>query len=265
LPGGPADRGRRTALYEKLRGSHIHLNPAELTRYARQMSLENWGREAQQRLKCSQVLIAGAGGLATAAAIYLLAGGVGILRLVDGSRVGLSDLNHQILFRERDLGKAKAEIAKQRLREVNSFSLVESHVKVLSEHNYARLTSGCNLLLDASNSSPAGLLLNRAAIKFSVPLIHAWAWGLNGRLATFWPGRGPCLACASFEATSPTRPALLSSLPGVIGTLLSLEGLRILGGLGPALLGEVLTFNGSDFQFTKKNITTNPHCPACRL
>jgi molybdopterin-synthase adenylyltransferase len=227
------------------------------------MSLENWGREAQERLKASQVLIAGAGGLATAAASYLIAGGVGVLRLVDGSRVGLTDLNHQILFRERDLGKAKAEVAKQRLREVNSFCLVESQVKVLSEHNYARLASGCMLLLDASNSSATGLLLNRAAVKFSVPLIHASVWGLNGSLGTFWPGRGPCLACAFFETISLTRPALLSPLPGVLGALLAFEGLRILGGLGPALLGEVLTFSGSDFQFTKKILKSNPHCQAC--
>jgi molybdopterin-synthase adenylyltransferase len=227
------------------------------------MSLENWGREAQERLKSSQVLIAGAGGLATAAAIYLLAGGVGVLRLVDGSRVSLSDLNHQILFRERDLGKAKAQVAQQRLREVNPFSLVESHVKILSEHNYARLASGCHLLLDASNSSSTALLMNRAALKFNLPLIHAWVWGMNGRLATFWPGRGPCLLCASFESSSLARPALLGPVPGIIGTLQALEGLRILGGLGPALLGEVLSFSGSNFQFTKKILKPDPHCLAC--
>jgi adenylyltransferase/sulfurtransferase len=239
------------------------LNPAEVTRYARQMSLENWGRQAQERLKSSRALLAGAGGLAAAAAIYLLAGGLGRLRLVDGSRVGLSDLNHQILFRERDLGKAKAQVAHQRLQEINSFALVESHVKTLSEHNLARLAADCSLLLDASNLSQTGLLLNKAAAKFDLPLVHAWVWGMNGRVTTFWPGQGPCLACASLDLPSPVSAALLGPLPGIMGSLQAFEALRILGGLGPALLGRVLTFKGDNFQFTEKLVRTDPRCPVC--
>jgi len=240
------------------------LNPAELSRYARQISLENWGREAQERLKSSQVLLAGAGGVATAAAAYLLAGGLGTLRLVDDSRVSLSDLNHQILFRERDLGKAKALVAQQRLQEINAFAQVESQVKGLTEHNLARLAAGCHLLLDASNSSPTGLLLNRAAVKFGLPLVHAWGWGMNGRLFTVWPGQGPCLACASLDNTSRHRPALLGPLPGILGSLQAFEALRILGGLRPALLGRVLIFKGKDFQFSERSVPVDPGCPVCR-
>ncbi|MFA5111447.1 MAG: HesA/MoeB/ThiF family protein [Desulfobaccales bacterium] len=239
------------------------LSPAEITRYARQMSLQGWGREAQERLKASQVLIAGAGGLASATALYLLAGGIGGIRLVDDARVGLSDLNHQVLFRERDLGKAKATVAGHRLREINPFVMVETQVKVLSEHNVSRMAAGCALLIDASNNAAAGALLNLAAVRQKLPLVHAWVWGMTGRLTTLWPSHGPCLSCAFLETPSTIRPALLGPLPGIMGTLQALEVLRILGGLGPALLGRLLTFKGNQFEFTEKPLRPNPHCPAC--
>ena len=118
------------------------------------------------------------------------------MRLVDDSRVSLADLNHQVLFRERDLGKAKATMAERRLKEINPFVTVESHVKVLSEHNVFRLAANCNVLIDASNNARAGSLLNLVAARQQIPLVHAWVWEMTGLLTTFWPGRGPCLACA---------------------------------------------------------------------
>lgn len=254
FPVGPIP-GRGTAIF--------NLSPAEVTRYARQITLDGWGREAQERLKSSQVLIAGAGGLASATALYLMAGGLGAMRLVDDSRVSLDDLNHQVLFRERDLGKPKAAIAGRRLQEINPFVTVESHVKVLSQHNLLRLAANCHVLIDASNNPGAGSLLNQAAAKQQIPLVHAWVWAMNGLLTTFWPGRGPCLACAPLETPSKPHPALLSPLPGIMGALQALEALRLLGGLGPALLGRVLIFKGDQFNFTEKIIRSNPQCPVC--
>ena len=253
FPVGPIP-GRGTAI--------TYLSPAEVTRYERQITLDGWGREAQERLKSSQVLIAGAGGLASATALYLMAGGIGAIRLVDDSRVSLADLNHQVLFRERDLGKPKAAIAERRLKEINPFVTVESQVKVLSQHNVLRLAANCHVLIDASNDAGAGSLLNLAAAKLHIPLVQAWVWEMTGLLTTFWPGRGPCLACASLETPS-NRPALLSPLPGIMGALQALEVLRLLGGLGPALLGRVLIFKGDQFNFTEKIIRPNPLCPVC--
>ena len=247
--------GRGTAIY--------YLSPAEVTRYARQINLEGWGREAQERLKSSQVLIAGAGGLASATALYLMAAGLGAMRLVDDSRVSLPDLSHQVLFRECDLGKAKATVAERRLKEINPMVMVESHVKMLSEHNVFRLAASCNVLIDASNSAGAGPLLNLVAARQHIPLVHAWVWEMTGLLTTFWPGHGPCLACAVLETPSNRRPTLLGPLPGIMGALQALEVLRILGGLGPALLGRVFIFKGDQFRFTEKTIRPNPQCPIC--
>ena len=171
------------------------------------MNLEGWGREAQERVKASRVLIAGAGGLGAATALYLLAAGVGTIRLVDNSRVSLTDLSHQVLYREQDLGKAKATVAERRLKELNSFTVVEALVKVVSPHNVSCLTSGCQVLIDATNNAAAGSLLHQAAAKLQIPLVHAAVWDLDGRVTTSWPGRGPCLAC-SCQGTSPFRTTL---------------------------------------------------------
>jgi adenylyltransferase/sulfurtransferase len=248
------------------RGTVIsYLSPAEVTRYARQITLDGWGRDAQERLKSSQVFIAGAGGLASATALYLMAGGLGAMRLVDDSRVSLADLNHQVLFRERDLGKAKATMAERRLKEINPFVTVESHVKILSENNVFRLAASCDVLIDASNNAGVGSLLNLVAARQQIPLVHAWVWEMTGLLTTFWPSRGPCQACADLETPSNHRPALLGPLPGIMGALQALEVLRILGGLGPALLGRVLTFKGTQFTFTEKIIRVNPLCPVCAV
>lgn len=227
------------------------------------MALDGWGRDAQERLKSSQVLIAGAGSLASATALYLMAGGIGAIRLVDETRVSLADLNHHLLFRERDLGKSKATVAANRLKESNSFVAVESHVKELSEHNIFRLAAGCNVLIDASNNAEVSSLLNIVATREQIPLVHGWVSEASGHLSTFWPGRGPCLACAFIETPPSFHSALLGPLPGIMGALQALEVLRILGWMGPALLGRILMFKGNLFKFTEKIIRTNPQCPVC--
>jgi molybdopterin/thiamine biosynthesis adenylyltransferase len=192
-----------------------------------------------------------------------MAGGLGAMRLVDDSRVSLADLNHQVLFRERDLGKPKAAIAERRLKEINPFVLVESFSKVLSQHNILRLAANCHVLIDASNNPGTGSLLNLAAARQHLPLVQARVWEMTGLLTTFWPGRGPCLECAGLETPANRHPGLLSPLPGIMGALQALEVLRLLGGLGPALLGRVLIFKGDQFNFTEKIIRSNPHCPVC--
>jgi molybdopterin/thiamine biosynthesis adenylyltransferase len=226
------------------------------------MALNEWGREAQERLKSSKVLIAGAGGLGSATALYLVAAGIGAIRLVDGTRVNLSDLNQHLLFRERDLGKAKATVAAHRLKESNSFVVVESHVKKLSEHSVFRLATGCNILIDASNNTEVGSVLNLVATREQIPLVCGWVGEMIGYLTTFWPGRGPCLACGLLEPPS-LRPALLGPLPGIMGSLQAFEVVHILGWMEPALLGRVLLFGGNKFKFEEKFIRTNPQCPVC--
>jgi molybdopterin/thiamine biosynthesis adenylyltransferase len=111
-----------------------NLSPAEVPRYSLQIATEDWGRDAQERVKSSKVLLAGAGGLAAEAALHLLTTGVGALRVVDQSRITLADLNDNVLFRERDLGKSKATVTERRLREINPFVMVEGHTMHMRFH-----------------------------------------------------------------------------------------------------------------------------------
>lgn len=240
-----------------------NLSPAEVTRYSYQIALREWGREAQERLKASRVLIAGAGGLGSAVALHLLATGVGALRLVDDSRITLADLNLSPLYRERDLGKTKVATAERRLKEVNPFVTVEAQAKTVTETNLRRLTSGCALLIDAMPDRPVGALLNQAAIRHRLPLIHAWVGAMDGHITTFWPGVGPCYTCALKEPPPPPETALMGPLPGIMGALLAWEALRILGGLGPALLGRLLVFKGRWFHFREETLRPQPSCPQC--
>jgi|UniRef100_A0A7C3SHN6 adenylyltransferase/sulfurtransferase len=240
------------------------LSPAEVTRYSQQIALPEWGREAQQKVKSSRVLLAGAGGLGSVIALHLLAAGVGALRLVDRTRISLPDLNSTFLYRERDLGRIKSAIAERRLKELNPFGTIEGLGKAISEHNVNRLASGCHLLINAMPEEPAGDFLNLVAVKHCLPLLTAWVGEMDGQVTTFWPGKGPCLACYLPEAPVAGTSALMGPLPGILGGLLSLEALRILGGLGPALVGRLLIFQGRRFSFQEKFLKENPDCPVCR-
>jgi adenylyltransferase/sulfurtransferase len=118
------------------------------------------------------------------------------------------------------------------------------------------------VLIDASNNTEAGSVLNLAAAREQIPLVCGWVGEMTGYLTTFWPGRGPCLACAMLEPPY-LRPALLGPLPGIMGSLQAFEVVRILGCMGPALLGRVLLFEGNKFKFEEKFIRSNPQCPVC--
>ncbi len=240
-----------------------NLSPAESARYSRQIAMEYWGLEAQEKLKASRVFIAGAGSLASSLAVYLITAGVGRIRLVDKTRISLESLNCQIFYREKDLGKSKATIAGKRLAEVNPFVEVDALEKNITDHNALKLTEGFDLLVDTINNYPAQMLINRASVAHQVPLVHAAVGGVKGRISTFWPGRGPCLACAFPDQPPPLPPGLLSPLTGIIGSLMSLEVLMILGEMGPALVGRMLTFDGNAFHMSERSISANPSCPSC--
>jgi molybdopterin/thiamine biosynthesis adenylyltransferase len=241
-----------------------NLSPAEMTRYSHQIAMPGWGREAQERLKSSRVLIAGADGLSSSVALHLLTTGVGAIRIVDPSRVGLADLNANVLFRERDLGKSKATITERRLKEINPFVTVEGQAKSISENNVFRTAGGCQILIDTRRDPENGYLLNQAALRYKVPLIYAWINDGDGSLATLWPGRGPCLGCAFPESPPASSPVLMGPLPGVLGALMALEALRILGGFPAALLGRRLTFQGRVFAFRDEALPVTPPCSLCQ-
>jgi len=124
--------------------------------------------------------------------------------------------------------------------------------------------AGCHLLIETRRDQAGGYLLNQAAIRYKLPLIYAWLGEADGSLATFWPGQGPCLACAFPEALPASATALMGPLPGILGALGALEALRVLGGFPAALLGRRLTFQGKVFTFKDAPLPANPFCPVCQ-
>jgi molybdopterin-synthase adenylyltransferase len=240
-----------------------NLSPAELTRYEKQLRLADWGLAAQEKLKNSRVLIAGAGGLVTAAAFNLVAAGVGHLRVVDAERISLHDLGDQMLYRERDLNKPKVSVLQQRLQEANPFSEVECLERKISDHNVKKITQETDLLLADLNEAQTASVLNRAALRTEVPLLLAWIHGMQGFITTLKPGQGLCLECTALKERLASAPASMIPMSNVMGGLMALEALRILGGSGPVLLERLFGYDGDLCLCLEETVKKQGECPVC--
>ncbi len=240
-----------------------NLSPAELARYEKQLLLPEWGQAAQERVKQTRVFVAGGGNLVAAAAVNLVTAGVGHLRVVDLERVSLTDLGDQVLYRERDLSRPKALILQKRLQEVNPFVEVEGLERRLSEHNVLKLTQKYDLLLADLHEPHHALALNRAALKFKIPLLVGWTQEWQGFLATLRPGTGLCLACTFLLDRIRRANGLVAPVNAIIGGVMALEALRILSGGEPALLERLFSFHGDLCRCLDEPLAKKPTCSVC--
>jgi len=241
----------------------LTLTDYDLIRYSRQIMIPGFGIEGQKKLKASNVLIAGLGGLGSPVAIYLAAAGVGHLKLIDMDEVDLSNLNRQILHWDEDVGKEKVISALEKLRKVNpsvEFDVVNSKI---DEANVLDLTANYDVLIDAMDNFQTRYLLNRAAIEHRVPLIHGAIYGYEGRLVTLFPGKTACLECI-FPHVPPTKIfPVLGTTAGVIATLQSTEAVKYITGTGVNLINEMLIYDGEMMKFDRVRISRNPNCTSC--
>lgn len=240
------------------------LSDEELERYDRQLKIEGLGREGQEKLKRAKIMIAGAGGLGCPVAIYLAAAGVGCLRVVDKDRVESSNLNRQVLHWEKDIGQKKAMSAAKKLARLNPWIKVEAIAQAITEHNVLELTEGCDLIIDALDNYPTRYLLNRAAIKRRIPLVHGGIHGLEGMVTTIIPGKTPCLRCIFSQGPPPVTFPVLGVTPGIIGTIQAAEAIKYLVGVGELLTGRLLLFDGAILTFREVRVRRHPECPDCR-
>jgi molybdopterin/thiamine biosynthesis adenylyltransferase len=245
------------------------LTDEDRVRFARQIRIPEVGEEGQARLKGASVLIVGAGGLGSPAAIYLAAAGVGRIGIADPDTVELGNLHRQIIHGTSSLGAPKTESARRRLADLVPQMQLDAYPETFSETNAETLARPYRILLDATDNLAARKLINRVCIRQQKPMVYGSALRFEGQASVFDAQRGPCYRCVfsdlpdSGVMESPAEAGVFGPLPGVIGTLQALEALKLLLGVGEPLIGRLLTFDGLTGKFEAIQVRKNPHCPEC--
>lgn len=242
----------------------------ELTRYARHIVLREIGGPGQRRLGDARVLLVGAGGIGSPALLYLAAAGVGMLGIVDDDRVGLSNLQRQIIFGTGDLGAPKVGRAAAAIDRLNPGVCVETHETRLGAENVRGIIDGYDLVLDGSDNFPTRYLVNEACVAARIPLLSAAMSQWEGQIALFDPARGgPCYAClfpeAPAEGLAPScaQAGVIGALPGVMGSMLALEAIKLIAGAGTGLRGALLIFDGLHAETRRMKAKARRDCPVC--
>ncbi len=235
----------------------------DFQRYLRQMMIEGWGDEGQRKLSESVVFIAGAGGLASPAAMYLAAAGVGTLRICDFDVIEMTNLNRQLLHNPGRIGQLKAFSARLTLEKLNELVKIEPIEEKISDENVERLVGDANIIVDCMDNFPTRYSLMNAAAAKGIPLVHGSVWGMEGRLAFIHAPQTPCLKCIFPEAPPKEVFPVLGATPGVIGCLQAMEVLKYLTGVGQTLKGRLLVWDGMNTEFRKFRLNSNPSCPLC--
>ena len=242
----------------------------QIHRYSRQMILPGIGGKGQRKLMEAKVLIMGAGGLGSPAAIYLAAAGVGTIGLADFDRVELHNLQRQILHKTDDLGRLKVESGRETLESLNPEVKVQTYSDRIVSANIREIIKGYDLVLDGSDNFPTRFLVNDACYFERKTLISGAILRFDGQLSTFKPhAGGPCYRCLFPEPPPPgmvpscQEAGVLGAVAGVIGILQANEALKEILGLGESMAGRFLMFNALNLSFHEVKIAKNSNCPLC--
>jgi molybdopterin/thiamine biosynthesis adenylyltransferase/rhodanese-related sulfurtransferase len=245
------------------------LTDAQQRRYSRHLLIPEVGVEGQQRLLESKVLLIGAGGLGSPAALYLAAAGVGTLGIVDFDVVDESNLQRQVLHTTERVGAKKIESAAQTIGGLNPDVHVIGYDEVLADDNVERIIAGYDAILDGTDTFEVRYTLNDAAVHAGIPVVHASVFRFEGQTTVFAPGVGPCYRCL-YPTPPPPELApgcavagVLGVVPGIMGLLETNEILKLLLGIGDPLIGRLLIFDALDASFTELKLRRDPDCPTC--
>jgi len=239
------------------------LTDEELERYDRQIIQPQIGIKGQEKIKQARVLIAGAGGLGSPAAFYLSAAGVGTIGIVDHDVVELSNLNRQILHWDRDVGKAKAISATEKLKELNHGITVKTIKETITEATVSQILTDFDMVIDAMDNLPTRYLLNKAALEKNIPFFHGAVYGFEGRAMTIIPGETACLRCVYRGVLPEKKFPVLGTTPAVIGCIQATEAIKYMVGAGELLKNRLLIYDGLSMSFSELEVTRDPHCEHC--
>ncbi len=246
------------------------LSQAELNRYARHIVLREVGGAGQKALKRSSVLVIGAGGLGSPALQYLAAAGVGTIGVVDDDAVESANLHRQVIHTDDRIGMPKVFSAQAAMEAQNPFVTVRPYHRRLDAETAAQLFEEYDLVIDGTDNFETRYLVNAAAVRTGRPLISGALTQWEGQLAVFDPARGgPCYECVFPEAPDPalappcSEAGVIGPLPGVVGTMMALEAVKLLTGAGHVLRGEMLIYDGLYGETRRITLKRRPDCPIC--
>jgi len=263
----PLKDGDEVAVIPAIAGGQ-DLTPDQMLRYSRQIMIPQVGSAGQRKLLDAKVLIVGAGGLGSPAAVYLAAAGVGTLGIVDNDELDLSNLQRQILHHTPDVGRPKVESAQETIARYNPDVRVIPHRVRLTSANATEIIAQYDMVVGAVDNFVTRYLLNDACYLAGKPYIDGGVFLFEGQATVFVPGRG-CYRCL-FPAPppadlvpSPSQVGLLGALPGVIGVIEAFEALKLILGLGESLSGRLLIFDALTMEFRQVKTRRDPRCPLC--
>lgn len=247
----------------------VNLSSGELLRYSRHLILPEVGLEGQKRLKAASVLCIGTGGLGSPLTMYLAAAGVGRIGLVDFDVVDVTNLQRQIAHGTKDVGRLKIESAKDTLSDINPEIIIETHNIMLSSANALELFAGYDLIIDGTDNFPTRYLVNDACVLLGKPNVYGSIFRFEGQATVFWAENGPCYRCLYPEPPPPglvpscAEGGVLGILPGIVGCIQANEAVKLILGVGEALIGRLLLFDALGMKFRELKLRKDPDCPIC--
>ena len=250
-------------------GGGPRLLPEEVRRYSRHLLLPEVGLEGQRRLKAASVVCVGAGGLGSPAALYLAAAGVGRIGLVDFDEVDESNLQRQVLHGTPDVGRAKTDSGRDRLRALNPSIAVETHPVRLKAANVLEVLEPYDVVLDGSDNFATRYLVNDACVRLGKPNAYGSVFRFEGEASVLGTKQGPCYRCLHPEppdeglVPSCAEAGVLGVLPGLIGMIQATEALKLILGVGEPLIGRLVLYDALAMRFRELRLSKAPDCPVC--
>ena len=241
----------------------------EVRRYSRHLIIPEVGMTGQKRLKNAKVLVVGAGGLGSPALLYLAAAGVGTLGVIDFDVVDESNLQRQIIHGQSDIGKLKAESARDSITEVNPYVSVQVHTEALSNDNVMEIFSGYDLIVDGTDNFATRYMVNDACVLLGKPYVWGSIFRFDGQASVFWAEYGPCYRCLYPDPPPPgmvpscAEGGVLGVLCASIGSIQVTEAIKLITGIGDSLAGRLMIYDALEMSYRTVRVRKDPECAIC--
>ena len=269
---GPATRvsaGDTITIVPSIAGGAGALSAEEVRRYSRHLIMPEVGMEGQRKLKEAKILLIGAGGLGSPLGLYLAAAGIGTIGIVDFDVVDETNLQRQVMHGTRDVGRRKIDSARDRLLDINPHIDIVGYETALTSANALDILAPWDVVIDGTDNFPTRYLVNDACVLPGKPNVYGSIFRFEGQLSVFWAEQGPCYRCLFREPPPPglvpscAEGGVLGVLPGIIGTLQALEGIKLVLGAGDAMIGRLLLFDALMMRFRELKLRKDPDCVIC--